>query len=87
MEQRVPENGVDCQPDTVIVKIAGQFYAIAFLDTGSAKDFCTKSFARKFMRQFPGQTSRVIQMGHKKVRIPVYELGHKVLNVHLADQT
>ncbi len=25
-------------------------------------------------------------MGHKRVRVPVYELGHKVLNVHLADQ-
>ncbi len=28
----------------------------------------------------------MIHEGTKKIRIPVYELGHKVLNVHLADQ-
>ncbi len=26
-------------------------------------------------------------MGHKKVRIPIYELSHETMNMHLADQT
>ncbi len=82
-EERVPVNGsvVDCQPDTWVVKVGGQLYVVAFFDTGSAADFCTKSFAKKFSRQHPGQTHRTINMGSQKVRIPVYEQAHVPLHV------
>ncbi len=68
-ETQVPVNGtvVDCQPDTWVVKVGGQLYVVAFFDTGSSPDFCTKSFAKKFVRQHPGQTHRTINMGAQKV--------------------
>ncbi len=67
-DQRVPENGslIDCHPDVRIVQIGGVYYAVAFLDTGLAPDFCTKSFANKFQRQYLGQTYKVIHEGMKK---------------------
>ncbi len=61
-EQRVPTNGVpvDAHPDHRVVTIGGQHYVVAFFDTGSLPNFCTRSFAKKFQRQYPGQTHQWI---------------------------
>ncbi len=69
VDQRVPENGslINCHPDIRIVQIGGVYYVVAFLDTGSAPDFCTKSFANKFQHQYLGQTHKVLHEGMKKI--------------------
>ncbi len=69
VDQQVPDNGslIDCHPDIRIVQVGSAYYAVAFLDTGSAPDFCTKSFANKFQCQYPGQTYKVIHEGMKKI--------------------
>ncbi len=72
---------VDTCPDHQIVAVGGQLYVIAFFDTGSSPNICTKSIAKKFQKQYLGQTHRWIWMGPQKVQIPVYELGHQMLNV------
>ncbi len=84
-DQRVPTNGVpvDVQPDHRVVTVGGQLYVIAFFDTGSSPNFCTQSFVKKFQRHYPGHMHQWIQMGGKKIRIPVYELAHQTLNVRL----